>query len=105
MDLSPSSDNEELASWIESRRLIIAQLAAMDGSIRELATRIDRFNDLARERTAELAKEGQTGLGELRMRVGMLELRAKLWGAVLGVVGGVVATGIAQLMVTAMRMR
>jgi len=31
------SDGEEFSSWLESRRLIISQLSAMDASIRELA--------------------------------------------------------------------
>jgi hypothetical protein len=39
---------DEYSSWLESRRLIIAQLAAMDTSIRELGGKIDRFNDSAR---------------------------------------------------------
>jgi hypothetical protein len=90
-------DNEEHSSWLESRRLIIAQLAAMESSIRDLSARIDRFNEASRERATEIAKEAQTSISDLNLRVAMLELRAKLWGGVIGLLGGAVATVIVQL--------
>jgi hypothetical protein len=96
-------ESEEFASWLESRRLIIAQLAAMDASIRELGVKIDRFNDQAREKAIEVAKEAQTGIGELNLRVAMLELRAKLWGGVIGLAGGGIATAIVQLVMRAVQ--
>jgi hypothetical protein len=90
-------DNEEYPSWIESRRLIISQLAVMESSIRDLSLKIDRYGDSTRERNIEMAKEAQMGLADLNLRVAMLELRAKLWGAMLGLFGGGVATEIIQL--------
>jgi hypothetical protein len=90
-------NSEEYSSWLESRRLIISQLAALEVSIRDLGTRIDRFNDAARETAIEVAKESQSGIVELKLRVAMLELRAKLWGGVIGLAGGGVATVIVQL--------
>jgi hypothetical protein len=100
--LTPDS-NDEMASWLESRRLIISQLSAMDASIRELGTRIDRFNEMSRDRALELSKEAQSGIAELRMRVAMLELRAKLWGATLGMISGGIATGLTQLILQSLR--
>jgi hypothetical protein len=91
------TDNEEYSSWLESRRLIISQLAMMDGSIRDLSTRIDKFNEVARERAVDAAREAQTGIADLNLRVAMLELRAKLWGGVIGLLSGGVATAIVQL--------
>jgi len=91
------TDSEEYSSWLESRRLIIAQLAAMDGSIRDLSTKIDKFNDTAREKAIDVAKEAQTGIADLNLRVAMLELRAKLWGGMIGLVAGGVATAVVQL--------
>ena len=91
------ADNDEYSSWLESRRLIISQLSAMDSSIRDLATKIDRFNDTAREKAIEVAKEAQTGISALNLRVAMLELRAKLWGGIIGLLGGGVAAVIVQL--------
>ena len=75
-------ESDEFASWIESRRLIISQLSAMDGSIRDLAVKIDKFNDSAREKAIDVAREAQSGIADLNLRVAMLELRAKMWGAV-----------------------
>src|SRR5690348_14332211 len=80
----PMPGTEELSSWLESRRLIISQLAAMDASIRDLSSKIDKFNDMSRERTIEMSKEAQAGIADLNLRVAMLELRAKLWGGLIG---------------------
>jgi hypothetical protein len=90
-------DADEYASWIESRRLIISQLATMEAAIRDLASKIDKFNDAAREKAVEVAKEAQIGISDLNLRVAMLELRAKLWGGIIGLAGGGVATIIVQL--------
>jgi hypothetical protein len=97
------ADSDEVSSWLESRRLIISQLSSMEGSIRDLSVKIDRFNDAAREKAIEVAKEAQAaiivlgkesqqGITELNLRVAMLELRAKLWGAGIGLVAGGIAT-------------
>jgi hypothetical protein len=96
-------DAEEYSSWLESRRLIIAQLAAMEAAIRDLAGKIDKFNDSAREKAIEVAKDAQTGISDLNMRVAMLEMRAKLWGGVIGLAGGGVATIIVQLVTRQLR--
>jgi hypothetical protein len=91
------NEDSEVASWNESRRLIISQLRDMDASIRELSTRIDKYNDSARERASEVAKEAQAGIIELNLRVAMLELRAKMWGAFVGLVGGSAGTLLIEL--------
>jgi hypothetical protein len=88
---------EEYSSWLESRRLIIAQLATMESAIRDLAGKIDKFNDSAREKAIEVAKDAQGGITELNLRVAMLEMRAKIWGGIIGLAGGGVATVIVQL--------
>jgi hypothetical protein len=90
-------DAEEYASWLESRRLIISQLATMESAIRDLAGKIDKFNDAAREKAIEVAKDSQIGLADLNLRVAMLELRAKLWGGVIGLASGGLATVVVQL--------
>jgi hypothetical protein len=93
---------EEYSSWLESRRLIISQLATLEASIRDLGTKIERFNDSAREKAIEVAKEAQLGIADLNLRVAMLELRAKLWGGVIGLAGGGVATVVVQLLMHSM---
>ncbi len=94
-------DSEEFASWLESRRLIISQLATMEAAIRDLASKIDRYNDLAREKAIQVAKEAQLGISDLNLRVAMLELRAKLWGGMIGLAAGGVGTVIVQLVMRA----
>jgi hypothetical protein len=89
---------DEYSSWLESRRLIISQLATLEASIRDLGSKIDKFNDTAREKAIEVAKDAQTGITDLNLRVAMLELRAKLWGGVIGLAGGGVATVVVQLL-------
>ena len=88
---------DEYSSWLESRRLIISQLATLEVSILDLGSKIDKFNDTAREKAIEVAKDAQLGFSDLNLRVAMLELRAKLWGGVIGLAGGGVATGVVQL--------
>ena len=90
-------DADEYASWLESRRLIISQLSTMEAAIRDLASKIDKFNDSAREKAIEVAKEAQSGISMLNLRVAMLELRAKLWGGIIGLAAGGVGTVIVQL--------
>jgi hypothetical protein len=94
---NPMQDSDEFSSWLESRRLIISQLATMEAAIRDLAGKIDKFNDSAREKAIEVAREAQSGISELNLRVAMLELRAKLWGGMIGLVAGGVGTAIVQL--------
>jgi hypothetical protein len=90
-------DSEEYSSWLESRRLIIAQLAAMDLSIRDLSGKFDKYSDASRERVIEMSREAQGSISDLNLRVAMLELRAKLWGGVVGMLSGGAATVVVQL--------
>jgi hypothetical protein len=96
-------DAEEFSSWLESRRLIISQLATMESAIRDLGSKIDRFNDSAREKAIEVARDAQSGISDLNLRVAMLELRAKLWGGAIGLAAGGVGTVIVQLILRAMQ--
>jgi hypothetical protein len=96
-------DAEEFSSWLESRRLIISQLATMEAAIRDLGSKIDKFNDLAREKAIEVAKDAQSGISDLNLRVAMLELRAKLWGGAIGLAAGGVGTVIVQLILRGMQ--
>ena len=56
----------------------------------------------AREKAIEVAKEAQTGISELNLRVAMLELRAKLWGGLIGLAAGGVGTVVVQLVMRAL---
>jgi hypothetical protein len=94
--------NDEYASWLESRRLVIAQLSTMEESIRDPSAKIDKFSEAAREKAFDVAKDAQLGISDLNLRVAMLELRAKLWGGMIGLLGGAVATVIVQVMTRAL---
>ena len=85
-------DTDEPASWLESRRLIISQLSTMDASLRELSGKIEKFNDTAREKAVGVAREAQQGITELNLRVAMLEMKTKMWGAAIGLVAGGIGT-------------
>ena len=91
------TDDSDAGSWNESRRLIISQLRDMDGAIRELSARIDKYSETAREKASEVAKEAQAGIIELNLRVAMLELRAKMWGAFVGLVAGSAGTLLVEV--------
>src|ERR1700761_3410665 len=97
----PMLDADGHASWLESRRLIISQLSTMEAAIRDLSGKIDKFNDAARDKAIEVAREAQSGISDLNLRVAMLELRAKLWGGIIGLAGGGVATVVVQVMMRA----
>jgi hypothetical protein len=99
----PVLEGEDHPSWLESRGVIISQLTALDAAIRDLSVRIDRYSEMSRERTEELAKAAQSETSDLKLRVAMLEMRAKLWGATLGLLGGGIATGAVQLILNSLR--
>jgi len=91
------TDDSDAGSLNESRWLIISQLRDLDGSIRELSARIDKYSETAREKASEVAKEAQAGIIELNLRVAMLELRAKMWGAFVGLVAGSAGTLLVEV--------
>jgi hypothetical protein len=91
-------DPEEYITWLESRRLIISQLTAMEVSIRELGLRIDRYNEVSREKTREIANQAVAGLADLKARVAAREMLSLLWSGAIGLVAGGFAAAIAQLL-------
>ena len=90
--------DDEAASWIESRRLIVTQLRSMDEAIRGLADKIEKQNEIARERLIGVATDTNKEIGELRVRISMLEISAKIWGGMIGLVGGTLATLIINIL-------
>jgi len=82
------AEMEEVTSWLESRRLISAQLASLDMSIKELSVRIDKYNDAAREKTNSMSLETREAINEMKIRISMIEVQAKIWSSVIGVLAG-----------------
>lgn len=96
----PTDDNNESpSSWNESRRLIISQLRSMDASIKELGTKIESLNEKGRDRIVLLDASVATQMSDMKVRIAMLEVRAKIWGGMVGFVGGAVASGIIDIMI------
>ena len=86
------------STWLESRRLIITQLKSMDDAIRTLTEKIERQSDVARERSVVVATDTQKDLADLRVRIAMLEVSAKIWGGAIGLVGGSLGTLILDVL-------
>ncbi len=89
---------DDESSWLESRRLIITQLKSMDDAIRTLTEKIERQSDVARERIVVVATDTQKDLADLRVRIAMLEVSAKIWGGAIGLVGGSLGTLILDVL-------
>lgn len=96
-------DRSEAESWYESRRLIIAQLSRLDEGVRENSAAIQRGVDQMRETAVQLAKGTQKATVDLALRLALLEQRAKLWGAVIGLASGIAATVVTQLVLKGLR--
>lgn len=92
-----TEQSEEFSSWLESRRLIIAQLASMNDSIKDLSAKVDRFNDGARERTDEMSGEARRAVNDLNVRLSILDMRVKMWAATIGLASGVAGEIVMQL--------
>lgn len=91
--MTERSDNE-YSSWLESRRLIIAQLNTMAASIKDLGDKVDRFNEGARERSDDMSKEAREAVNQLNVRLSVLDMQVKTWAAVIGLgcgAGGTIA--------------
>lgn len=95
-----SSDNnhDNASSWNESRRLIVSQIRNTDSSIKELTSKIDLLNEKNRDRIGVLEALVAVQLSDMRVRIAMLEVRAKIWGGMIGAVGGIIASIAALLL-------
>ena len=91
-------DTEEYANWLESRRLIISQLTAIDISIRDLNDRIDSYTEVSRERTLEVANQAESGITALKMRMVARELLGILSSGGIGLIAGGIAATVVQLL-------
>jgi|HubBroStandDraft_4_1064222.scaffolds.fasta_scaffold1006943_2 hypothetical protein len=90
-------DSEEYAGWLESRRLIISRLTAMDLAIHELGVRIDGYNEVSREKTLQIANQAETAFADLKKRVAARDLLAILWSGAIGLLTGGLAAVVVEL--------
>jgi hypothetical protein len=77
----------EEQSWHEYRRLVLNELERLNDNITALTLKIENLNG-ARERD----------ISDLRVKVGMLEVKSGIWGAVGGSLASLIAIAIALAM-------
>lgn len=98
----PERNDQEFSSWLESRRLIIAQLNTMASSIKDLGDKVDRFNEGARERSDDMSKEAREAVNQLNVRLSVLDMQVKTWAAVIGLICGAGGTIAMQFILRGM---
>ena len=93
----PDRDStDEVSSWLESRRLIVAQLRSLDTSIRDLSSKIDKQAEEVRIRAGQMSEQSQKAISDINVRIAMLEVSSKIWGGTIGLVAGAIGSGIVQ---------
>lgn len=71
----------------------------MDDSIKELGTKIEQFNEKGRDRIGAMEVTVGVQMSDMKVRIAMLEVRAKIWGGMVGFFGGAVASGVIDILV------
>jgi len=92
-------DTEVYANWLESRRLIISQLAATEASIHELGVRIDAYSEVSREKTLEIANRAEAAIADLRISVAGRELLILFSSGAIGLMTGGLAAAVVEVLV------
>lgn len=119
-----TTDDDDDASWRQSRKLILKQLQLNEDAVRDLRDTItattkdlgdktDRVAvllddkrqkalDTERLRVDQELKDKGEEIKDLEIRLSNQELRSKMWGGVWGAVGGAVAAGVVDLIVNSL---
>jgi hypothetical protein len=90
------ADGEEVTSWLESRRLIISKLSGLETDLRDYGLKVERVLDAMRERHNEATEKTSSQMAEMRVTVAMMEVKIKIWSAVIGLAAAGAVTLIAQ---------
>jgi hypothetical protein len=90
------TDGEELTSWLESRRLIISKLSSLEADLREYGQKVERALEMTRERHSEATEKIAEQMAEVRVNIAMMEVKIKIWSAVIGLTASGVMTFITQ---------
>jgi hypothetical protein len=93
----------ESMSWLESRRLVIAQLESMDKALRELSSRVDSFATYSREQLDRNNREQTALIAAIQTRLAIVEYTSRIWSVGAGIVSGAVATAIFQAIVESLK--
>lgn len=88
---------EDLAA--ENRRLIALQLDDIKQAVEKLSERVVSMDDKARDRAGLFEAKVGSEMTGVNVRIAMLEVRAKIWGGLIGSVGGGVVAAIIEFLV------
>jgi hypothetical protein len=89
---------DEPLSWNESRRLIMTQLVTLEKGVQELDGKLDRLADLWGQERMRMSRETAIEITDLKVRLAMIEMSTRIWGAVIGGITGIVGAGVLQLL-------
>jgi phage host-nuclease inhibitor protein Gam len=79
-------DEREVSSWLESRRLIISKLSSMETDLRDYGQKVERVIEAMRERHSETSEKVAAQMAEMRVTIAMVEVKLKIWCALIGCV-------------------
>lgn len=96
--MPPDDDYEmETAPFREYRRLFLSELQRINNMLQGFDNKLDQLNNTNRDRISLVETSLNTQISDVKTRVAMLEVRAKIWGGMVGCVGGAVASGLIVL--------
>ena len=90
-------DDPAEGSWLESRRLIISKLSSLETDLRDYGQKVERVLDAMRERQSEAAEKNAQQIAEIRVILAMMEVKVKLWTAIIACAASGAVTVIAQI--------
>jgi hypothetical protein len=91
--------DDEVASWLESRRLIISKLSSMETDLRDYGQKVDRVIDSIRDHHSETSEKVAAQIGEMRVVVAMVEVKLKIWCALIGCIASACITFIVDFVI------
>lgn len=71
----------------------------MDEAIRSLSDKIETMQEKGRDRASLFEAQVTSKISDLHTRMAMMEVRAKMWGGVIGFLGGGAASAILDVLI------
>ncbi len=91
--------DDEVTSWLESRRLIISKLSSMEIDLREYGQKVERVMETMRDRHSESTEKFVAQMSEMRVTIAMVEVKLKIWCAMIGCMASAVVTLLVDFVV------
>lgn len=90
----PPDDSEGTGSWNEEKRVISSSLRTLTRSIELLTIKFETMSDTNRDRIILIEKQLSTQINDNSLRIAMLEVKAKTWGAIAGFIASLVVAAV-----------